>query len=170
MELKLIKTLPTNLKNKAIEKAVSSFIEEMGVHFLNNVDISDLQKRSNGVKPDGVFNQTIEEIAGSLIFNNPTIDYWMADVDGEVKGYVLATIVKDIDNRLCYWISQAWLDKEYRNNGFSKECWEKLQQRAQATMCKHIVIVSVRNNDAYMRFLAKGAHEYATLLKIDLED
>jgi hypothetical protein len=150
--LKLLKENPIHLKERAIETAIQKFIEE--------VDL--------GVDKTGFFNQTLEKFAKGLLFSDPTMDIWISEKDGDVDGYVVVSIQKDIDNSLCYWISQAWADKNMRANGFTKDCWKKLRERATQLGCRHIVVVSSRNDDAFNRFLGGQFKKYATLLTMDL--
>ena len=150
--LQLFKSNPVHLKEGAIERSINKFIEEIDL----NVDKT------------GFFNQTLERFAKGLLFGDPATDVWLSDQDGEVTGYVISSICKEIDNTLCYWISQAWADRNMRANGFTKESWESLKKRANDLQCKHIVLVSSRNNDAFNRFLGGQFKEYATILTMDL--
>jgi hypothetical protein len=150
--LELWKKNPSHLKERAIESAIEKFIEE------TNLDVDKT----------GFFNQTLEKFAKGLLFSDPTIDIWLSDKDGEIDGYVVVHLAKDIDNSLCYWISQAWASKDMRANGFTKECWVRLKKRANELQCKHVVLVSSRNNDAFNRFLGGKFKEYATILTMDL--
>ena len=150
--LKLLKENPTHLKERAIETAIEKFIEE--------VDLD--------VNKAGLFNQTLEKFAKGLLFSDPTYDIWISEDQGDINGYVVVSICRDIDNTLCYWISQAWADKNMRANGFTKESWESLKKRANDLQCKHIVVVSSRNNEAFNRFLGGQFKEYATILTMDI--
>lgn len=147
----LVKKLPL-LNPKAVERAVINFIEEAKI------------------KDDrmGFLSQTLESIAQAVIFNVPGCDFWMAEKEGEVVGYALARIVKDIDNRLCYWVSQGWVRKDFRNGQHIRDSWKKLEEYAKKMMCSHIVNVTNRNPQAYLRLLGEGWDNYATLLKKDL--
>jgi hypothetical protein len=120
-----------------------------------------------GVDVYGLYQQTLETIA-SATYMNQGGEFWLLQVNGEVGGYVLARHVRDVDNKLTYWIGQAWVRQDLRGNPIVKECWEKIRQRARECFCSHIVVVSSRGTDAYCRFLGKRWHEYARLLKEDL--
>ena len=150
--LNLCKENPTHLKVNAIEQAIEKFIEEVSLE----------------VDKTGFFNQTLEKFAKGILFSDPTYDIWISEKDGEIDGYVVVSIQKDIDNTLCYWISQAWADKHMRANGFTKDWWKKIRERATQLECRHIVVVSSRNDDAFNRFLGGQFKKYATLLTMDL--
>lgn len=143
--------LPSNLKPGAIERAVKEFLKE--------VDIYGEQV--------GFFNQTIGAIHAAIYQSNG--DFWLAvGEDGEVDAYVLGNVMREVDNRLTYWLSQAWAHPRRRQNGWTKACWQQLRQKAKDYLCKHIVVVSGRGEEAYCRWLGKGWHHYASLLKEDI--
>lgn len=135
-----------------MERAVHEFIEESDVH----------------ADKEGFFNQTIQSIAEAIIFKIPGHDFWMAEREGEVVGYALARIVKDIDNRLCYWVGQGWVHKDFRNGKDIRESWKKLEIHAKKNMCSHIINVTNRKPKVYLRLLGSDWHEYSTLLKKNL--
>lgn len=142
----------------AIERAVKSFIEDSHI-------------QEGKVDELGMFNQTIESIASATIFspNNDSRQFWIITGDNqEVLAYYLAHVSKDIDNKLCYWITQAWAHPSIRGTKMIKEGWGQIRDEAKRLLCKHIVIPSSRNPKAYCRFLGKGWHQYATLLKEDI--
>lgn len=114
-------------------------------------------------------NQTLEGIAGSTFLNTGG-HFWLAEKDGEVLGYILARVTKDIDNSLTYWVNQAWAAKEVRGTPVVKEWWSQVKEEARRCFCKHLVIVSSRNSRAYERWNGNGMKQYATLLMEDLED
>jgi len=149
--LELTKWLPWNLNPGAIERAVNRFMDE--------VDVKG--------DAEGFFNQTLQRIAGATT-GTPNQDFWMA-VDGhEVAGYALASRVVDIDGSLCYWASQAWVAPEFRHLPCVKEGYDRIFDRAKKLLCRYVILVSTRHHKAYCRFLGRGAHEYATLLKVNL--
>jgi hypothetical protein len=135
---------------------------EMGVH-----DFIDSSHVAEGVDIFGLYQQTLESIAAATYMNQGG-EFWLLMVNGEVGGYLLARIVRDVDGKLTYWISQAWVRKDLRRNELVKECWQKVRKRAKECFCAHIVAVSSRGTKAYCRFLGQGWHEYARLLKEDL--
>jgi hypothetical protein len=146
-------TLPSNLNTGAIERAVEKFIKDSGCY-----------KTADAV---GMFNQTLSGIFGCVYKN--TGDFWLAvDEDGEVQAYAMGHVSTEVDNQLTYWLSQAWVDKSARGSKTVKGFWQKMRAQALKYFCKHIVVVSGRGTEAYCRFLGKGWHEYARLLKEDL--
>ena len=153
MKLRKVKTLP-NLKPHAIEEAVERFIKD---------------SRVTGVDEVGMFNQSIESIAQATIFaTNDAGHFWLADDGSEVMAYALAHIGKDVDNKLTYTISQAWVHPMFRGKKIVKVWWEQIRAEAKRCMCKHIMLPASRHVKPYMRFLGKGYHEYVTLLKEDI--
>lgn len=135
-----------------MERSIEKFIEEVDV-------------KGNKI---GFFNQTIQKICSATTFQQPGCDFWLAEENGEVAGYVLANIVIDIDGSLCYWISQAWSDKRFRNTAFTKESWLKILDHSKRSLCRYLIVVSARKSRSFMRFLGYGAHEYASLIKVNL--
>jgi hypothetical protein len=148
---KVLRIIPEGFKNQ-IEKAVDDFIK---THHI-----------PKGVDPIGFRNQTFEKIVEAVNFGQG--DFWLATREGKVIGYCLARLVKDVDNRLTYWISQAWLSKEERGGNLAKECWKEIEERAKNLLCSHIIIVSSRSSKAYLRFLGLDWNPYAMMLKKDI--
>ena len=132
--------------------------------------VKDFIKTSHlpqGIDAEGFYYQTLEAIAQTTHLNGAG-DFWLATCKGRVLVYGLAHIAKDLDQKLCYHISQMWVAKEYRGSPIVKEWWEQIRQRAKDLFCKHLVIVSSRSPKAYMRFLGHGMHPYAFMLKEEL--
>ena len=151
MTYEIFRELPP-LKPLAIEDAIYAFISE--------IDVKG--------DPIGFFDQTVGSIAAATYLKQGG-DFWLAHEDGEVIAYALGHVTRDVDNRLTYWLSQAWIRKDRRGLPFAKECWEKMRQQAKNYLCAHIIVVSGRdNNEAYCRFLGTGMKPYATLLKEDI--
>jgi hypothetical protein len=151
--LRKVKEIPATLSPKAIERAVTSFID---------------QSHAENVDRDGYFNQIIENIAAVVVFQTPGRYFWIAEADGEVIAWALTHISKDVDNKLCYWQTDAWVDPKWRRKPEVKQ-WNKfLEEDAKANFCKHILIPSSRGEKAYCRFLGEGWHPYVVLLKKDL--
>lgn len=136
-----------------IEAAVKDFIET--------------SHSCEGVDPTGFYYQTLESIANSTVLGGSG-DFWLGTDSKGVCAYAIARVVKDIDNKLTYWCSQSWMRKDIRGLEWYRYGMDKIKERAKATFCSHIVIVSSRNAKAYLRFLGKNWHEYATLLKEDI--
>lgn len=120
-----------------------------------------------GISPEGFLQQTLQSISNAT-FLNGVGDFWLMTEKDRVLAYVLAHITRDIDNTLTYWASQAWVHRDRRGDISIPMAWQKIRERAKACFCKHIVVVSSRGSEAYCRWLGKGWHEYARLLKEDL--
>ncbi len=146
-----------NINCQEMESVVKDFCQESDKEYHSCNDLN------------GLFQQTMENI-GNVVINRPTNQFiWIdADINGKILAYVLTHISKDIDNKLCYYMTQAWLHPSLRNTGYSKQAIELLRQHAKQKWCKHIVVVSSRNTKAYLRFLGKQWHVYTTLLKEDI--
>jgi hypothetical protein len=148
----LVRDLPSTLNPKALHRALERFVFEVDV-------------KGDNV---GFVQQTLETIASATYLRVPGQDFWLAEAGGEVAGYLLARVVRDIDGSLCYWVSQAWCAPEFRRTPFVKESLANVRQKARENLCRYIVYVGSRNPKAYMRFLGQGTHLYSTLLKQDL--
>lgn len=120
-----------------------------------------------GIDIQGFYNQTLSAIASSTVLGQGG-EFWMGTKNDELLIYVLANFGNDLDGRLSYNISQCWVRKDYRGNPIVKKWWEAIRQRAKDFLCKHIVITSSRNPEAYMRWLGGGLHHYVTLLKQEI--
>lgn len=151
--LRKVKELPATLNPKAIERAVAAFID---------------QSHAENVDKDGYFNQTIENIASVVITQTPGRYFWLAEEDGEVIAWALTHVSKDVDNKLCYWQTDAWVDPKWRHKPEVKQWNKLLEEDAKANFCKHIIIPSSREPKAYCRFLGEGWHTYVVLLKKDI--
>ena len=152
LEFKLYKKLPKHLKNNEVERAIHTFIKE-----------SKSYKTANAV---GFFNQTLASIYNAL---HGAGDFWAAiGKDGKIYGYAIASLLLDIDAELTYWISQGWVSKECRDGEWIRRGWGILEKYARDNNCSHIINVTNRNPRVYIRLLGVGWHEYATILKKDL--
>ncbi len=119
----------------------------------------------DGVDKEGFFYQTLQAIAAASYLNQGG-DLWLGMMDEKLVTYILAHIGNDYDGRLAYTVTQAWVRKDQRGQAWVKWAWEKVRQRANDCFCKHFAILSSRGNDkAYCRFLGKGFHPYAEILK-----
>lgn len=116
----------------------------------------------------GLVQQTYENILHATELNSPGQYLWLVLEDNKPCGYVLSHIGKDVDNTMCYWIVQAYADKEVRGEKFIKELYPVLKEHAKKLFCKHILIPSSRSAQAYMRWLGTDLHQYAVILKEDL--
>lgn len=146
---RVVKSIPDGM-SKQIEAAVIDFIKTS--HLPKGIDVG------------GFYQQTLSAIANSTYLGGGG-DFWLGIKDGKVVTYVMAFIGKDIDHRMSYTVTQAWVRKDYRGNPVVKEWWEQIRQRAKDLFCGHLVITSSRNPMAYKRFLGHGMSEYAVLLK-----
>ena len=119
----------------------------------------------NGVDKEGFYRQTLQAIAAASYLGQGG-DLWLGFMHGRLVIYLLAHVGNDFDGRLAYTVSQAWVRKDQRGQKWVKWAWEQVRQRAKDCFCKHFVILSSRGNDkAYCRFLGKGFHFYASILK-----
>lgn len=157
MQLKKIDKLSDlKLKPRAIEEAVEDFVK----------DSHTLETKAD---PLGLYNQTIEVIANATIFaHDDSKQFWVADEDGQVMAYALCHLSKDVDNQLCFWITQAYVAPKCRRTPQVKQWMEQLRAEAKRLLCKHIIMPSSRNTKAYLRFLGHDSHVYCTLLKQDI--
>ena len=153
------------LRFEIVKTIPAKFVEQL------KLAVKDFMVSSNmapGVNPVGFQSQTAQAMANATFLNGAGADFWLMTQGDQVLAYVLASIVRDIDGELTYWVSQAWVKRNMRGNIAIKMAWQRIRERAQQTFCKHIVVVSSRGSEAYCRWLGKGWHEYAWLLKEDL--
>ncbi len=150
--LRKVKSIPATLNPKAIERAVAAFVQ---------------QSHADNVDKDGYYNQLIENMAAVLLFQTPGRNVWIAEDAGEVIGFALTHVAKDVDNKLCYWMTDAWIAPHMRGT-VAKEWHMLMEADAQASFCKHIIIPSSREPKSYCRFLGEGWHQYVVLLKKDI--
>ena len=115
---------------------------------------------------EGFYLQTLETI-GNAIFKNLG-DFWLIYEGSKACGYAIGSITRDIDNKLTYWGTQAYADPKIRHSPIVKEVWHSIRQYAKEHGCKHFAIISSRSTKAYLRYLGKQWHEYATILKEDI--
>lgn len=148
----LYKTIPDGIPRQ-IEKAVEDFIRTSHV--------------PQGVDKPGLYNATLHAIANASVLGG-TGDLWLGFHKGELWTYIIAHVGSDIDHRLSYTVSQAWVREDQRGKPWVKDAWEQVRKRAKDVFAKHFVVISSRDNDkAYCRFLGKGFHRYASILKED---
>lgn len=140
--------------SKWIENAVASFV------YSSHLDTS--------IDKLGFFNMTIDAIAKSVLFHQPDREFWMAYDEIGLVGYALCSFTIDLDNKLSYQISQAWVRPDYRGRPIVKDWYKILKQHAQDSFCKHIIIPSTRGERAYQRFLSRNLSSYMVVLKEDI--
>lgn len=148
----ILKEIPKDLDVKSVDRAVQEFTKDS--HCIDN--------------KIGLANQTIENIARSVLTNCKDQFFWGVIDNNELTGYVLTHLSKDVDDSLCYYMTQAWLHPKYRHSLFAKNCLQKLREHAKDLGCKHIIIPSSRGTNGYLRWLGKQWHVYVTLLKEDI--
>ena len=153
--LRKVKEIPATLNPKAIERAVEAFVS---------------QSHSDRVPMDlnGLFNQILENIAAVLLFHIPGRNVWIAEEDGEVIAFALTHVAKDVDNKMCYWMTDSWVAPHWRFKKEVKQWFKQLEDDGVASLCKHLIIPASREPRAYCRFLGKGWHPYVVLLKKDI--
>jgi len=118
-----------------------------------------------GVDAEGFFRQTLQAIATASYLGGGG-ELWLGMDGRRLVTYILAHVGNDYDGKLSYTVTQAWVTKDHRGQAWVKEAWEKVRQRAKDCFCKHFAVLSSRGNDkAYCRFLGKGFHFYASILK-----
>lgn len=122
----------------------------------------------DGVDPEGFFRQTLQSIAAASYLNQGG-ELWLGFIGGRLVTYILAHVGNDYDGHLAYTVTQAWVAKDQRGQRWVKEAWQNVRQRAKDCFCKHFVVLSSRGKTkAYCRFLGKGFHYYAEILKEEL--
>lgn len=147
---------------RTIPKGLSPQIENAVRDFIVSSHLPD------GVNQMGFFNQTLQSIASASYLNQGG-DFWLGTMNGNLVIYILAHIGNDYDGRLSYTVTQAWVRKDQRGKKWVKEVWEEVRARAKNCMCKHFSVISSRGKTAaYCRFLGKGFHPYAEILKEEL--
>lgn len=153
--LRKVKEVPATLNPKAIERAVDAFVK---------------QSRADEVPIDldGLYNQIIENIAATLLFHTPGRNVWIAEENGEVIAWALTHVAKDVDNNLCYWMTDSWVAPHWRFKPEVKQWFRQMEDDGKASFCRHLIIPSSREPKAYCRFLGKGWHPYVVLLKKDI--
>ncbi len=116
----------------------------------------------------GLVQQTFEGIVHATELKTPGHFFWLVLQDNMPVGYIMSHIGKDVDNKLCYWITQAYADHNVRGEAFIKDFYKILKEHAKKLFCSHILIPSSREAKAYMRWLGPDLHVYATILKEDI--
>lgn len=116
----------------------------------------------------GLYDATIECIANAAIFKQPGHYFWLSRDNNRCAAYALTHVGKDVDNKMCYWMTQAWISPKLRGSRWAKEALCELRNHAKQLLCSHIIVVSSRSTEAYLRFLGPKWHVYTTLLKEDI--
>ncbi len=116
----------------------------------------------------GLVQQTYENILHATELKTQGRYLWLVLQDNKPVGYVMSHIGKDVDNKMCYWITQAYASPEVRGESFIKDLYPILKKHAKDLFCSHVLIPSSREAKAYMRWLGPDLHIYATILKEDI--
>lgn len=116
----------------------------------------------------GLIQQTFENIIHATELRTPGRYFWLVLEDDKPVGYILSHIAKDVDNTLCYWMTQAYADPSVRGEHFIKDFYPRLKAHAKSLFCSHVLIPSSREAKAYMRWLGPDLHQYAVILKEDI--
>lgn len=116
----------------------------------------------------GLVQQTYENILHATELKSPGRYLWLVLQDNKPVGYIMSHLGKDVDNRMCYWITQAFAAPEVRGERFIKDFYQILKKHAKELFCSHILIPSSREAKAYMRWLGPDLHIYVTTLKEDI--
>jgi ribosomal protein S18 acetylase RimI-like enzyme len=147
-ELRIVKSLD-KLQVKAVERAVDAFVKECHLE----------------VDPTGFYNYTLETIANFTFGATHNANhFWLVEEDGEVIGYALASVMRDVDNVLTYELKQGWVHPKYRRKQIVKEWYGKFKEKAKECLCQRMSLVSSRNPEAYIRFLNDGWKVHTTIL------
>ena len=134
-----------------LEHAVSCFVAES-----NQYDVP--------MDEDGFYNQTARNVAERGLYGTGG-DLWLALDGSKVAGFALTHETKDVDDKLCFVITCAYVDRRYPT--LFAEAYATLEAEARRLGAAHIILPSSRSSKAYMRKLP-GYHPYVVLLKKDL--
>lgn len=95
-------------------------------------------------------------------------ELWLATLGQEIVGFLLAAYSKEVDNEPTFVIRQAWVSQKIRRNPAVKQMLGRILSNAKMNFAKHVLIVSSRNPNAYIRWLGKGWKKITTVIKGDL--
>jgi hypothetical protein len=147
---------------KVIPQGLAPQIENAVRDFMVSSHLPD------GVDKEGFFRQTLQSMAAASYLNQGG-ELWLGIMNGRLVTYILAHVGNDYDGRLAYTVTQAWVRKDQRGQPWVKWAWEKVRSRAKDCFCHHFAVLSSRGKTkAYCRFLGKGFHYYAEILKEEL--
>lgn len=114
----------------------------------------------------GFYEQTLETIANAVF--RGAGEFWLVYEGQKAYGYGIGSVAREVDNKLTYCATQAYMDPKIRRHPIVKQFWNAARERAKTLGCQHIIVVSSRSTKAYLRYLGKQWHVYATLLKEDI--
>lgn len=149
--------------HKSIPPGIAPQIEKAVEDFIRTSHLPD------GINQRAFYYQTLQSIANASVLGQGG-DLWLGINDGELWIYILANMAQNLDDRLSYIVTQAWVRKDQRGKAWVKWAWEQVRQRAKNCLCGHLTIISTRNPKAYERFLGHGLKQYAVLMKEELTD
>lgn len=157
MDFQIVTSVPFDLNSGAIERAVSSFVDDTKSAKIPRDD-------------EGFYKQLVTYIGSCLISkSNPNSQVWLAiDEDKEVAAFALSNFVIHVDNKLTLWLSAAWVRPKHRFTKEVKAWFHQLEDFGKASGAKHLLIPSVRGEKGYLRFVGKDWHKYEVILKKDL--
>ena len=155
-ELKIIKgPLPDSISLKEFSRVATEFYKDAKL----SIDYS------------GFLSRTMELFASATFLNEKIWDIFVNEVNGEIKAYFLCAVEKAIDGNLCYTVHQGWITQELRSSGCHKEWWKQVKERARKLFCNQMLISSVRNYEAYKRWLGEeNLSLHSELLHLKLEE
>lgn len=155
MEFTSVQELPTGIKAVDLDKAAKAFAIES-------------QKRlqfTTECNANGLYQSTVSSMA-HILANKPKDRFlWVGRENGKLVSYAMTHLANDVDNSLCYYMTQAWVSPTLRHSASVKEMYSALRRHASELMCRHIIVVSSRGTRGYCRFLGKNWKPYVTLLK-----
>lgn len=161
----LVRLEPQRPRFERVEAIPAGLIQEIERAVLDFMDSSHLP---NGVNRRGFYAQTLQAMASASVLRQGG-DLWLGIDEQGLCAYVLGHIGNDYDGILSYTVTQAWVRKDQRGQAWVKWAWDKIRERAKTCFCGHFAILSSREKTkAYCRFLGKGFHPYAEILKEEL--
>lgn len=111
---------------------------------------------------DGFVAHTMDQIVAACIGNG---ELWVCSDGTNLLGYMLGALTKDINNEMTYVVRQGWVHQSLRRSPKVKEMLRTILLNAKQNFCRHVVIVTSRNPDVYLRWLGKGWARLSTALR-----
>lgn len=152
MELEIVKKIPADIDLKELTRVLGEFYRDCEMY----------------IDYDGFITYALGKFALATFLNSGNWDLWMATDGGKIKCFVLASVDVASNNQFCYFLHQAWVSKDIREGGTSRKWWPKIKARAKELFCKQMMIFSIRDFDAYNRFLGGGLKVYAQMLHMEV--
>ena len=113
----------------------------------------------------GYSTHTMEQIIAAC---NGQGEFWICSEGSELFGFLLGNVCKDVNNEPTYVIRQAWVSPSIRRTPIVKQMLSSILLNAKSNFCKHVLLVSSRNEKAYLRWLGHGWKRFTTVLKGEL--